>query len=88
MSEASTSTITPTPRKATINDVKIIRMPELVTLLGVSKSVINCLADPNRPEFDPNFPKKINISNRSTGWFESEIITWLNGLAAKRDDNG
>jgi prophage regulatory protein len=50
---------------------KIIREPELLKLVGLSRSTLW------RRETAGDFPKRRQISNRSVGWVLSEIQQWI-----------
>lgn len=50
----------------------VIRTPELLYQLGVSRSTVwrwekSC----------PDFPKRIRLGERSVGWLRSEVNDWL-----------
>jgi len=65
---------------------KIIRRKQLEARLGLSRSTIygKLTPNPNRPnEYDPTFPKPIQIGSRAVGWLESEINDWLTAQIEK-----
>lgn len=53
---------------------RIVRFNEVVKITGLSKSTIRRRMEKNK------FPKCFNISERSIGWYESDINEWLKGL--------
>ena len=53
---------------------RIIRMTELVQLLGQSRSTIN------RKRKEGRFPKPIQLGGNSIGWRESVIENYLDSL--------
>lgn len=56
----------PTPRAAG----RLMRMPDVVAELGISQATINRLH--RRGEFPP----KVQITSRCTGWSEADIAEW------------
>ena len=65
---------------------RIIRRKQLESRLGLSRSTIygKLTPNPNRPnEYDPTFPKPIQIGSRAVGWLESEINDWLTAQIEK-----
>ena len=60
---------------------KILRKPQVLDVIGVSDPTIW------RWERQGKFPKRVQIGPGSVGWFESEIITWMEQQSEKRHDN-
>lgn len=58
---------------------KIIRLKELLKILGVSRAGIYAKLDPKSPNYDQAFPKRIKLGQRSVGWSEAEIQQWIEG---------
>jgi prophage regulatory protein len=56
---------------------RIIRLPQLLDKIGVSRSSAYLLFG------TPDFPKKICLSTRCVGWLESEIDQWIESRATK-----
>jgi prophage regulatory protein len=56
---------------------KIIRLNELTSMVGLSRSTIYDKQNPKSSRFDPLFPKKINLGARAVGYFQMEIEAWL-----------
>ena len=60
--------------------ITILRRRQVEARTGISHSSIyaKMKEDPKRPkDFDPSFPKPINLGQKSVGWIESEIEAWL-----------
>jgi len=57
---------------------KIIRMPEIVALLGVSRA---CVYNWVKAE---TFPAPIKLGPKAIGWLSAEIDAWLDQRAAAR----
>jgi prophage regulatory protein len=61
--------------------VRILRAPALHEKIGLKKSQIQKL------ESRGQFPKRIKISERASGWIESEIDEWIaKQIARSRPD--
>lgn len=50
---------------------RIIRKPELLSIVGLSDATIW------RQERDGRFPRRIRLGGNSVGWIESEVADWL-----------
>jgi len=50
---------------------KIIRMPDLVMLVGLSRATIY------RMICEGDFPAPIKLSRRASGWLESAVQSWI-----------
>jgi prophage regulatory protein len=64
-------------RKVTMN--KLLKMPEVRTKTGLSKSHLYALAQ------NGEFPKPVKLSERSSAWVESEVDGWIEERIAERD---
>jgi prophage regulatory protein len=58
---------------------KIIRFPHICTKTGLPRSTIYRLIAQGK------FPKQIKLSERTSGFLESEIDDWLESCAKNRD---
>jgi len=56
---------------------RIIRLPEVIERVGLSKSTIYQNIQ------DGTFPKQLKLG-RTSGWLESEIDAWIGNLANTR----
>lgn len=56
---------------------KVLRLAELPSYMGLSKSMISNLRRCNSPYFDPLFPQAIKLSRRAIGFFKKEIDDYL-----------
>ncbi|WP_329740740.1 AlpA family phage regulatory protein [Dyella sp. A6] len=67
---------------------KIIRRPQLRTMVGLSDSSINNRENPRSPWFDPTFPKRVSLGGlarrSAVGWLESEVIAWIEQRARRK----
>ena len=53
---------------------KILRLPEVLAITGLSRSTIYRLLGSN------SFPKPVKLSERTIGWFENDIELWIQSL--------
>ena len=54
--------------------MKILRLPEVIALTGLSKSSIYSRIQKGL------FPKQINLGGRAVGWLQNDIDQWFDGL--------
>jgi len=54
-----------------MNDKKLLRPKEVAKMLGVTITTLNRYAQ------RPDFPKKVSLSARHTGYYLDELITYL-----------
>lgn len=58
---------------------KIIRLPEVKALTGLSRSTIYSFIKTG------DFPKGIALGMNSVGWLEEEVLRWINQRVQKRE---
>ncbi|EMO9492875.1 AlpA family transcriptional regulator [Citrobacter braakii] len=59
-------------------DMKILRLPEVVEKAGIKRSTIYDWLNPKSPRYDVTFPKQRRLGTKSVGWLESELDDWIN----------
>ena len=57
--------------------VRILRLRECLELVGVSRSSWFDINNPASPRHDASCPRRVKIGIRSVGWFEHELLDWL-----------
>ena len=50
---------------------RILRLPEVLALTGLSRSTIYLRVE------EGTFPKQINLGLRAVGWLDSDVQNWL-----------
>ena len=63
---------------------RAIRLPEVLTILGISKSALYDWLSPNSPSHDPALPRpfKLGKSDRSPSvWWHHEVVAYLKSHA-------
>lgn len=58
-------------------NIKILRLPAVLTKIGIARSTIYDWINPKSPRYDATFPKQLRLGQQSVGWLESEIDEWL-----------
>lgn len=56
---------------------RLIRLPELMRMISISKSSIYDRLDPDSKRYDPTFPKQ-RKKGRTALWKLSEVVVWMN----------
>ena len=63
---------------------RFVRLPDLLKLLGISRSTVYARMDSKSGQYDPSFPKskKLNTSskNGAVGWLLDDIHDYINKL--------
>lgn len=62
-----------------IKDDRVLRLPEVVSLTGLSKSGVYQAIQDN------HFPKPLKLGKRASGWLQSEVSGWISSIAAARE---
>lgn len=64
--------------------LRLIRRKQLEQLLGISRSTIYARLDPKSKQYDPAFPKPIQLGTFSTSiaWVEAEAQAYIAHLIA------
>ncbi|WP_417516115.1 helix-turn-helix transcriptional regulator [Marinobacter sp.] len=64
----------PDSKRATVT---ILRLKNVMTRTGLSRSTIYAKLDPRAKQHDPSFPKQVRLGGGAVGWVESELNEWL-----------
>lgn len=59
---------------------RIVRVKEVVQLLGISRSTIYDKLNPSSKRHDPSFPKPVKLGGAAIGWRLSMILAWIESL--------
>jgi prophage regulatory protein len=60
-----------------ITTIKVLRLPEVLSRTGLSRSCIYDKMSLASPRYDSSFPKSFKLGASSVGWSETAINTWL-----------
>jgi predicted DNA-binding transcriptional regulator AlpA len=58
-------------------NVSILRLKQVLARTGLSRSTVYDKINRHSPRFDPSFPKQVHLGASSVGWYESDIVAWL-----------
>lgn len=59
---------------------RIVRIKEVVQLLGISRSTIYDKLNTSSKRHDPSFPKPVKLGGAAIGWRLSMILAWIESL--------
>ena len=65
---------------STNTDDRILRLPEVTNLTGLSKSGVYQAIQDN------NFPKPLKLGKRASGWLASDVTSWIADLVKQRGE--
>ena len=74
-----------TAARISTQENRIVRLPEVMQLTGLSKATIH------RRYRDGTFPRPLRLGPQSIGWWRMEILEWLESLqraGARLEDGG
>ncbi|CAM6596356.1 MULTISPECIES: helix-turn-helix transcriptional regulator [Enterobacterales] len=57
--------------------VRILRMPELTMILGISRSSIYEKLNPKSRYYDADFPRPVRLGTASVGWQSTAVEAWI-----------
>ena len=67
-----------------IATIQMLRLHELIKLIGLSRSSIYDRLNPRSKRYDPDFPKPIKL-NRASRWLLSEVEEWIRNKMSSRN---
>jgi prophage regulatory protein len=59
------------------NPIQILRIDDIKSQIGLSRSAIYDRLNPHSPRFDVTFPKQVHLGGRAVGFIASEVSAWL-----------
>lgn len=62
------------------NTRRIIRLPELLHLIGRSRSSVYDILNPRSPRYIVDFPRPVRLGDTprsAIGWHHDEVLAWL-----------
>ncbi|MNT34220.1 Prophage CP4-57 regulatory protein (AlpA) [compost metagenome] len=66
------------------NPIKVLRIKDLISKVGMARSTIYDRFNPKSPRYDSSFPKTIKLGLSAIGWLEHEVDAWLANIATQR----
>lgn len=64
---------------ASLEDMAILRLPEVKQLVGLGKSSIYRMMD------EGYFPRRVNLGSRAVGWRAGDVRAWLQSRMELRE---
>lgn len=72
------------PSRSQSGTGRILRMPQMKALLGLSRSTIYDRLSSASPRYDPTFPQQVRLGRAAVGWLEAEVEAWIDKRVAAR----
>lgn len=63
---------------------KLVRLPVVMDMTALSRSMVYCKLDPKDKRYDPSFPKPVRIASNAVAWVADEVQTWIDERIASR----
>ena len=57
---------------------QILRLKQVRELCGIGRTTLYDKMNPKSKRYDATFPRPIKLSLSAVGWFEQDIVDWLN----------
>ncbi|ELP5716243.1 TPA: helix-turn-helix transcriptional regulator [Escherichia coli] len=62
--------------------LRILRIPELTMILGISRSSIYEKLNPKSRYYDADFPRPVRLGAASVGWQSTAVEAWITSRSA------
>ncbi|QOQ84567.1 AlpA family phage regulatory protein [Comamonas thiooxydans] len=77
----------PSAHQRSALDLKtIIRLPQLVKLVGLSRSTVYLRLNTKTKYYDPSFPKPIQLGMKAVGWKLADVYSYIEKLRYREID--
>lgn len=63
---------------------QIISLKDVIRITGLSRATIYNIMDQRHKQYDPTFPKQMNLTVGRVGWSAWEINQWIESKLASR----
>ena len=63
---------------------QLLSIKKVIEYTGISRSTIYAMGDVNSDQYDPTFPKKLQLTQVRVAWVASEIAEWIESKIAAR----
>lgn len=71
------------PDRSDKAELKVIRLPQLKALLGISRSTIYSRISAKSKYYDPLFPKSVSLGPKAVGWILKDVYFYIENLKTK-----
>lgn len=65
-------------QNAEIKKNQILRLKHVLELCGIGRSTVYEKLNHKSKRYDASFPRPIKLGVSAIGWFEQDVIDWLN----------
>ena len=66
----------------------VIRMPQLIKMVGMSRSMIYLKINAKSRYFDSKFPKPIQLGEKAIGFYFSDVFEYIRSLKSNKTHRG
>lgn len=73
-------------QRSTLDLKTIIRLPQFVKLVGLSRSTVYLRLNPKTKYYDPSFPKPIQLGMKAVGWKLEDVYSYIEKLRYRETD--
>ncbi|MFW2101697.1 MULTISPECIES: helix-turn-helix transcriptional regulator [Acinetobacter] len=63
---------------------QIINLKDVIQVTGLSRATIYNITNQRHKQYDPTFPKQVNLTVGRVGWSALEIHIWIESKLASR----
>ena len=63
---------------------EIINLKDVIQVTGLSRATIYNITNQRHKQYDPTFPKQVNLTVGRVGWSALEIHIWIESKLASR----
>ena len=60
--------------------MSVIRLPKLLQILGISRSMVYLKINKDSRYYDKNFPQPIKLGEKAIGWMLKDVFDYLEGI--------
>ncbi len=62
---------------ATNMSMCVIRLPKLLSILGISRSTVYLKINKSSKYYDKDFPKPIKLGEKAIGWINQDVMEYI-----------
>jgi prophage regulatory protein len=69
--------------------MQLIRVADVIKMVGISKSTLYARTNPNDPSYDPTFPRRFRLwkNARAAFYVKAAVERWVGDHACQNDGN-
>lgn len=58
----------------------VIRLPKLLSILGISRSTVYLKINQTSKYYDKDFPKPIKLGEKAIGWINQDVMEYIESM--------